>query len=134
MIWHVIYIAQSNRGARPTSPSIAAPATKNDSHEWSFSHMERHLHRAGQQASPSNGAKYCARQGTWRHDGPKYEKFAEIQHGIAKQLAELLFPSPQRILYVKIKPFALRLSTQIGCYFNELLLDWTVTLLSCYLT
>ena len=41
-IWNVIYNARSNRCHPPTSPNTA-PATKNDFHEWSSSHMKRYL-------------------------------------------------------------------------------------------
>ena len=58
-IWNVIYNARRNRHHPPTSPNTA-PATQNDSHAWSSSHMERHLQCAEQQASPSNLTKYCA--------------------------------------------------------------------------
>ena len=58
-IWNDIYNAQRNRHHPPTSPNTA-PATQNDSHAWSSSHMERHLQCAEQQASPSNLTKYCA--------------------------------------------------------------------------
>ena len=56
--------ARSNRCHPPTSPNIA-PATQNDSHDWSFSHMKRHLQCAEQQASPSNLTKYCACHARW---------------------------------------------------------------------
>ena len=52
-IWNVIYNARSNRCHHPTSPNTA-PATQNDSHAWSSSHMKRHLQCAEQQVSPSN--------------------------------------------------------------------------------
>ena len=58
-IWNVIYNARRNRHHPPTSPNTA-PATQNDSHDWSSSHMKRHLQCAEQQASPSNLTKYCA--------------------------------------------------------------------------
>ena len=58
-IWNVIYNERSNRHHPPTSPNIA-PATQNESHDWSASHMKRHLQCAEQQASPSNLTKYCA--------------------------------------------------------------------------
>ena len=41
-IWNVIYNARSNKSRPPTSPN-AAPATKNDTHDWSSWHMKRHL-------------------------------------------------------------------------------------------
>ena len=49
-IWNVIYNARSNRHHPPTSPNTA-PATQNESHDWSTSHMKRHLQCAEQQAS-----------------------------------------------------------------------------------
>ena len=63
-IWNVIYNARSNRCHHPTSPN-AAPATQNDSHAWSSSHMKRHLQCAEQQVSPSNLTKYCACHTEW---------------------------------------------------------------------
>ena len=58
-IWNVIYNARSNKCHPPTSPNTA-PATQNDSHAWSSSHMKRHLQCAEQQVSRSNLTKYCA--------------------------------------------------------------------------
>ena len=63
-IWNVIYNAQSNKRQPPTSPNNA-PATQNESHDWSASHMKRHLQCAGQQASPSNLAKHCTGHAKW---------------------------------------------------------------------
>ena len=62
--WNVIYNARSNRHHPPTSPNTA-PATKNDAHHWSSSHMKRHLQCAEQQASPSNLTKYCTCHAKW---------------------------------------------------------------------
>ena len=62
--WNVIYNARSNRHHLPTSPTTA-PATQNESHDWSTSHMKRHLQCAEQQASPSNLTKYCACHAKW---------------------------------------------------------------------
>ena len=63
-IWNVIYHARSN-GTHPlTSPNIA-PATQNDTHVWSCSHMKRHLQCAEQQHSPFNLTKYCACHAKW---------------------------------------------------------------------
>ena len=73
-IWNVIYNARRNRHHPPTSPNTA-PATQNDSHDWSSSHMKRHLQCAEQQASPSNLTKYCACHAKL-HSKIK-EKFAE---------------------------------------------------------
>ena len=63
-IWNVIYNAQSNRHRLPTSPNTA-PATQNESHDWSTSHMKRHLQCAEQQSTPSNLTKYCACHAKW---------------------------------------------------------------------
>ena len=63
-IWNVIYNARSNRHHLPTSP-ITAPATQKESHDWSTSHMKRHLQCAEQQASPSNLTKYCTCLAKW---------------------------------------------------------------------
>ena len=58
-IWNVIYNAQSNHSHPPTSPNTA-PATQHESHDWSASHMKRHLQCAEQAQSASNLSKYCA--------------------------------------------------------------------------
>ena len=63
-IWNVIYIAQSSKRQPPTSPNTA-PATQSESHDWSASHMKRHLQCAEQKASPSNLTKYCACHAKW---------------------------------------------------------------------
>ena len=63
-ICNVIYNAWSNRHHPPTAPSTA-PATQNESHDWSASHMQRHLQCAEQQASPSNLTKYSACHAKW---------------------------------------------------------------------
>ena len=63
-IWNVIYNARSNRHHPPTSPNTA-PATQNESHDWSASHMKRHLQCGEQQASTSNLTKYCACHAKW---------------------------------------------------------------------
>ena len=64
LTWNVIYNARSNRNHNPTSPNTA-PATQNESHDWSASHMKRHLQCAEQQESQSNFTKYCACQAKW---------------------------------------------------------------------
>ena len=63
-IWNIIYNARSNRNHNPTSPNTA-PATQNESHDWSASHMKRHLECAEQQESPSTFTKYCACHAKW---------------------------------------------------------------------
>ena len=45
-IWNVIYNARSNRSHNPTSPNTA-PATQNESHDWSASHMKRQFTMRG---------------------------------------------------------------------------------------
>ena len=136
-IWNVIYNARRNRHHPPTSPNTA-PATQNDSHDWSSSHMKRHLQCAEQQASPSNLTKYCACHAKL-HSKIK-EKFAEnswsvnsnarpirpwsehdpsmirpwTRHLAPARSPRLLFALRRRILYWKLQHFALRLSTQIS--------------------
>ena len=63
-IWNVIDNARSNRHHPATSPNTA-PATRNESHDWSASHMKRNLQCAEQQASPFNFTKYCACHAKW---------------------------------------------------------------------
>ena len=63
-IWNVIYNERNNRTHNPTSPNTA-PATQNESHHWSASHMKRHLQCAEQVKSPSNLTKYCACHEKW---------------------------------------------------------------------
>ena len=48
--WNVSYNARSNRCHSPTSPNTA-PATQNESHHCSLSHMKRHVQCAKQQVS-----------------------------------------------------------------------------------
>ena len=63
-IWNLIYTAGSNKHQPPTSPNTA-PATQHESHDWSASHIKRHLQCAEQQASPSNLTKDCACHAKW---------------------------------------------------------------------
>ena len=62
--WNVIYNARSNNSPPPTSSSTA-PATKNESHDWSFSQMKRYLQCAEQHVSLSKRTKYCACHEKW---------------------------------------------------------------------
>ena len=62
--WNVIYNARSNKCHCPNSPNTA-PATKNESHDWSASHMKRYLQCAEQQVSLSKLTKYCACHAKW---------------------------------------------------------------------
>ena len=63
-IWNLISNAGSNRYHDPTSRNTA-PATQNDSHAWSSSHMKPHFQCAEQQVSRSNLTKYCACHTKW---------------------------------------------------------------------
>ena len=63
-IWNVIYNARSNQSHPPTSPNTA-PATQNESHDWSASHMKRQLQCAEQQTSHDKFTKYCACHAKW---------------------------------------------------------------------
>ena len=58
--------AFARRGA-PTSATSrnAVPATQSDSHDWSSSHMKRHLQCAEQRDSSSNVTKYCTCHAKW---------------------------------------------------------------------
>ena len=62
--WNAIYNARNNRWHPPTSPNTA-PATKNESYDWSLSHMRRYLQCAEQQVSLSKLTKYCACHEKW---------------------------------------------------------------------
>ena len=64
LTWNIIYNARSNKSQPPTSPNTA-PATQNESHDWSASHMKRHLQCAEQQESASHFTKYCACHAKW---------------------------------------------------------------------
>ena len=63
-IRNVIYNERSNRNHNPSSPNTA-PATQNECHQWSASHMKRHLECAEQAKSTSNLTKYCACHAKW---------------------------------------------------------------------
>ena len=57
--WNVIYNARSNKCHCPNSRNTA-PATKNESHDWSLTQMKRYLRCAEQHVSLSKLTKYCA--------------------------------------------------------------------------
>ena len=56
--------APATKSHTPTSPNTA-PATQNESHDWSASHMKRHLECAEQQTAHHNFTKYCACHAKW---------------------------------------------------------------------
>ena len=58
-IWNVITNARSKWSHPPTSPN-AAPATENQCHQWSATHIKRHFQCAEQAKAPCNLTKYCA--------------------------------------------------------------------------
>ena len=137
LVSNVIYNARSNRHHLPTSPNTA-PATQNESHDWSTSHMTRHLQCAEQQASPSNLTKYCACHAKWPPN--IWQKLAENRWNVisnARPIREwsdhdpsMIRPrkrkpqpaAPQRLLFAlarsrfdwKLQRFPLRLSSQIS--------------------
>ena len=63
-IWSVVYNAQNNK-SHPATPKNTARAMQNESHDWSASHMKRHLQCAEQQESSSNFTKCCACHAKW---------------------------------------------------------------------
>ena len=63
-IWNVTYNERSNRNHNPSSPNTA-PATQNECHQWSASHMKRHFQCAEQVKSPFKLTNYCACHAKW---------------------------------------------------------------------
>ena len=130
-IWNVIYNARSNKSQTPTSPNTA-PATQNESHDWSASHMKRHLQCAEQAQSAFNLTKYCAcheickfkisAETPWIASANRKTIRTDSEHDptmirpwnrhLAPAASEtLLVPSWRRILYGKIP---LRLSPKMS--------------------
>ena len=118
--------APATKSDTARSPNTA-PATKSDSHDWSSSHMNRHLQCAEQQDSPSNVTKYCTchvKWLSWVMSVTNDASFTMRVTWLNCYLTELL-------LYWAVTLLG---CTLLSCYFTELLLYWTVTLLSCYFT
>ena len=136
-IWNVIYNAQSKQSQPPTSANTA-PATQNEPHDWSASHMKRHLQCAEQAQSATSLTKYCA-----CHEICKFKTSAETpwiasanrktirrqsddnpttirrqsDQKIAtrtRRFGDLTRPTLNTILYWKIQHFALRLSPKMS--------------------
>ena len=63
-IWNLISNAWSKSSHPPTSPNTA-PATQNECHQWSPSHMKAHFQCVEPVKSPSNLTKYCACHAKW---------------------------------------------------------------------
>ena len=61
---NVIYNARNNKRHPPTSLNTA-PAMKNESQDWSCSHMKRHLPCATQQKAAPTFTNYCACHAKW---------------------------------------------------------------------
>ena len=56
--------APATKSPTRTSPNTA-PATQNECHHWSASHMKRHFQCVKQVKSPCNLTKYCACHAKW---------------------------------------------------------------------
>ena len=136
-IWNAIYNARNNRWHPPTSPNTA-PATQNDCHDWSSSHMKRYLQCAEQQVASSNVTKYCACHAKWfskisetflqnrwnvNYNARPIRDHSELdpswiragnRHPQPASQPRLLFRTTTSILYWKIQHFALRLLFQIS--------------------
>ena len=136
-IWNVTYNARNNQCHPPTSPNTA-PATQNDFHNWSSSHVKRYFQCAEQPVSSWNISEYCACHAKWLSNISK--KFLENSWNVISNAGpirewsendprmiragnrppqpasqpRLLFTPTTSILYWKIQHFALRLSFQIS--------------------
>ena len=78
--WNAIYNARSNKCHCPNSPNTA-PATKNESDDWSLSHMKRYLQCAEQQVSLCKLTKYCACHAKWSSKSSK--KFVQNRWNVS---------------------------------------------------
>ena len=129
--------APATKTHTPTSPNTA-PATQNESHDWSTSHMKRHLQCAEQAQSASNLTKYCAcheickfklsaetpwiasaNRKTIRTDPRIIRRWSEDDPTIksssrTRRFGDLTRPILETILYWKIQHFALRLSPKMS--------------------
>ena len=129
--------APATKTHTPTSPNTA-PATQNESHDWSTSHMKRHLECAEQAQSASNLTKYCAcheickfklsaetpwiasaNRKTIRTDPRIIRRWSEDDPTIksssrTRRFGDLTRPILETILYWKIQHFALRLSPKMS--------------------
>ena len=129
--------APATKSDTPTSPNTA-PATQNESHDWSTSHMKRHLQCAEQAQSASNLTKYCAcheickfklsaetpwiasaNRKTIRTDPKIIRGWSEDDPTIksssrTRRFGDLTRPILETILYWKIQHFALRLSPKMS--------------------
>ena len=113
--WNAIYNARSNTCHPPISPNTA-PATQNDSHDQTSSHMKCYLQCAEQLASPSNLTKYCACHEKWHHKIVK--KFSENCWSViynARPIREWSENDPTTIRAWN-RQSATRLATEVTCH------------------
>ena len=122
--------APDTKSHTPTSPNTA-PATQNASHDWSASHMKRHLECAEQAKSTSNLSKYCAcheifkfkiaaetpwiasaNRKTIRRPSDDHPRIKSSSR--TRRFGDLTRPTLNTILYWKIQHFALRLSPKMS--------------------
>ena len=103
--------APATKSPTRTSPNTA-PATQNECHQWSASHMKRHFQCVEQVKSPSNITKYCACHEIWK---------LQISAVTPWTVPLLICYFTELLLYWTV--------TLLNCYFTDLLLYWSVTLL-----
>ena len=122
--------APATKSHPPTSPNTA-PATQNESHPSSASHMKRHFQCAEPIKSPSNISKYCACHAKWMSTVLLYETstlrncyFTELV--LCGTVSLPMYYFADLLLYWSV--------TLMMYYFADLLLYWSVTLLMCYFT
>ena len=126
-IWNVIYNARNNRCHPPTSPNTA-PATQNDCHDWSSSHMKRYLftmrgttdgilqhHRILVLPGKLTLETFTkiSRKNSWNviYNTRPIREWSEQD---PRMIRPWLFALTTSIFYWKIQHFALRLSFQIS--------------------
>ena len=120
--------------ARPPTFPNTAPATQNEYHPWSASHMKRHFQCVEQVKWPGNLTKYCAcheilklkisAETPWML--PPIERRFDDNPTIirthpntksssrTRRFGDLTRPSLETILYCKIQHFSLRLSPKMS--------------------
>ena len=126
-IWNVIHSARNNRSHNPTSPNTA-PATQNESHDWSASHIKRHLQCAEQQESQSNFTKYCPCHAKWI---PwliriRYETSFTMRGAtrVTLQLQQIL-RLPRKVTLMIVTSFTMRGATLVSIQHHQILrLPW----------
>ena len=127
--------APATKSHPPTSPNTA-PATQNQCHQWSASHMKLHFQCAEQVKSAFKLSKYCAchakRKLSCYVTGLFFDWAATLLTCYSTELwlywtvTLLNCDSTELWLYWTV--------TLLNCVSTELWLYWTVTLLNCYST